>query len=149
MARLQNADARGDWERRKYTMANKVRHGETCEKVRHADESGVGYSHSGDDDSEYFTGGKRYCARCHEYIPNKGDGKYEARDGQIVKKTTGEPIPEDEPIFILRGRDRLAEQTLGKYMVLALEDKCTAYHIQGIAEALTAFAKFTAGKVLS
>lgn len=125
-------------------MANKVRHGETCEKVRHADESGVGYSHSGDDDSEYFTGGKRYCARCHEYIPNKGDGKYEARDGQIVKKTTGEPIPEDEPIFILRGRDRLAFYAISRYRDLAHDDGCSPYHMKGVADALQAFAEYRA-----
>jgi hypothetical protein len=28
------------------------------------------------------------------------DGKYEARGDQIVKRATGEPIPDDEPVFI-------------------------------------------------
>jgi len=73
---------------------------------------------------------------------NKGDGKYEARDGQIVKKLTGEPIPEDEPIFILRARDRLAATTITHYLTLAVQDRCTPYHLGGIVEALKAFVAF-------
>lgn len=71
-------------------------------------------------------------------MANKGDGKYEARDGQIVKKTTGEPIPDDEPIFILRGRDRLAFHTLVHYLGLCIKDGCTIYHIDGVVKALIA-----------
>ncbi len=74
---------------------------------------------------------------------NKGDGKYEARDGQIVKKLTGEPIPEDEPIFILRARDRLALGAIAKYYEAAVLDNCTEYHLHGIHSAIVAFGEFT------
>jgi hypothetical protein len=73
---------------------------------------------------------------------NKGGGKYEARDGQIVKRSTGEPIPEDEPIFILRARDRLAYERLLEYQKAALLDGCTQYHLDGVAEAIEWFQKF-------
>lgn len=120
-ARLQNADARGNWERGKFTTMAVQMSIQEDERV-----NGVVQASSVDMST----------------IANKSDGKYEARDGQIVKKTTGEPIPEDEPIFILRGRDRLALLVIASYLNFALDDKCTGYHIQGIAKALTAFAKF-------
>ena len=36
--------------------------------------------------------------------------------GRICNIATGVPIPEDEPIFILRAKDELAEQTLHFYL---------------------------------
>ena len=37
---------------------------------------------------------------------------------QLVKTSNGQSVPEDEPIFILRGRDALAEATIGYYINL-------------------------------
>ena len=38
-------------------------------------------------------------------------------DGErLVKTSNGQAVPEDEPVFILRGRDVLACWTLGKYI---------------------------------
>lgn len=73
---------------------------------------------------------------------NRGDGKYQACDGQIVKIVTGEPIPEDEPIFILRARDRVALGGIHEYLQACIDDGCTEYHIEGILSAYSAFAKF-------
>lgn len=70
------------------------------------------------------------------------DGKYEVQDGQLVKSTTGEPIPYDEPIFILRGRDNLAVKTLEVYAMLSETADCTDYHVRGVAEAVERFRKF-------
>jgi hypothetical protein len=39
-------------------------------------------------------------------------------DGRLVKKSTGRPIPDDEPLFILRGKDRNALPTLMAYAFL-------------------------------
>lgn len=36
-------------------------------------------------------------------------------DGRIVNRGSGEPIPDDEPIFVLRAKDRLAVRTLTAY----------------------------------
>ncbi len=36
-------------------------------------------------------------------------------DGRIVNRGSGEPIPDDEPIFVLRAKDRLAVRTLIAY----------------------------------
>lgn len=35
---------------------------------------------------------------------------------QLVKTSNGQPVPEDEPIFIVRGRDVLAARTVQFYM---------------------------------
>lgn len=37
-------------------------------------------------------------------------------DGKLVNRQSGEPIPDDEPVFILRGRDALAVDTLISYL---------------------------------
>ncbi len=41
--------------------------------------------------------------------------KYDAIDGKIVNRATGQPIPDDEPIFILRGKDLKAAKALRAY----------------------------------
>lgn len=45
----------------------------------------------------------------------KQEPKYEFINGAIWNRATGEPIPEDEPVFVLRGRDVHAVATLIKY----------------------------------
>lgn len=37
-------------------------------------------------------------------------------DGKICNVATGKPIPDDEPIFIFRAQDVLAEQSLSFYL---------------------------------
>lgn len=41
--------------------------------------------------------------------------KYDAINGQIVNRATGNPIPDDEPIFILRAKDIRAVGALKRY----------------------------------
>ena len=36
--------------------------------------------------------------------------------GQICNRATGEPIPDDEPVFIFRARDRKARKALVDYL---------------------------------
>jgi hypothetical protein len=45
--------------------------------------------------------------------------KYDAVDGRIVNRVTGKPIPDDEPIFILRAKDVRSTVAL-----LAYQDMC-------------------------
>lgn len=63
---------------------------------------------------------------------------------QIVNMS-GDAIPESEPLFLLRARDRLAVATLEAYRVLAIRDGCTDFHLKGIDERLAEFREF-AGK---
>lgn len=57
-----------------------------------------------------------------------GDPKYCVNDqGQICNIATGKPIPDDEPIFILRAQDSLAHQSILLYMnTVATEQHKTA-----------------------
>lgn len=45
----------------------------------------------------------------------KQDPKYDIIDGRIVNRHTGEAIPDDEPIFIFRARDKRAVPALLEY----------------------------------
>ena len=44
--------------------------------------------------------------------------KYKIENGKLVKKSTGVPIPEDEPLFVLRAKDKNALPTLMGYLAL-------------------------------
>lgn len=41
--------------------------------------------------------------------------KYGISDGRIVNRRPGEAIPDDEPVFVLRAKDRLAIRALTAY----------------------------------
>lgn len=41
--------------------------------------------------------------------------KYDAVDGRIVNRASGEAIPDDEPVFIFRARDRHALEAIRRY----------------------------------
>lgn len=47
--------------------------------------------------------------------------KYDVRDGRIVNRATGEPIPDDEPIMILRAKDVIAAGVVRRYHDLLLD----------------------------
>ena len=70
------------------------------------------------------------------------DGKFELRDDQIVKKSNGEPIPDDEPVFILRARDRLALRLLCEYRAMSERDGCNDYHFGILDKTIARFADF-------
>ena len=44
--------------------------------------------------------------------------KYKIEEGRLVKKSDGVPIPDDEPCFILRAKDRKALATLLAYCMI-------------------------------
>ena len=70
------------------------------------------------------------------------DLKYKVEGNKIIKRSNGEAIPDDEPIFILRGRDRLSLRTVAYYLTQSSLDGCTMYHIDGIHEAIQKFRDF-------
>lgn len=47
--------------------------------------------------------------------------------GNLVKRTNGEKIPIEEPVFVIRGRDKLALRTLAYYLLLAEKEGCNIY----------------------
>jgi hypothetical protein len=57
------------------------------------------------------------------------DKKFHIESEQIVKTSNGEAVPEDEPLFLLRARDRLAAPLLHVYGLMSIKDGCTAYHM--------------------
>ena len=62
--------------------------------------------------------------------------------GDIVKRSNGEVVPEDEPLFLIRARDRLAVKALLAYRVLSQEDGCIDYHFEHLDRDIEAFKKF-------
>ena len=66
--------------------------------------------------------------------------KYGIRDGQIVNLSSGAPIPDDEPIFIFRAKDRLAVRILTSYFS-AIEDPEHARAVAGRLEDFKRFAR--------
>jgi len=64
--------------------------------------------------------------------------KYGIRDGQIVNRLSGAPIPDDEPIFIFRAKHRLAVRTLTAYFS-AIDDP---EHAGAVAVRLEEFKRF-------
>ncbi len=41
--------------------------------------------------------------------------KYKIENGKLVNRSSGEQIPDDEPVFVLRARDKHAAATLASY----------------------------------
>lgn len=59
-------------------------------------------------------------------------GKYEIRDNRIVNVKTGEVIPEDEPTFLLRGRDENTPLAIIGYKFLLASRKPFAKSLAGL-----------------
>ena len=60
----------------------------------------------------------------------------------IVKMSNNDPIPEDEPVFLFRGRDRLAIEALFAYQQACNKDGCTDYQILMLDEQINKFIQF-------
>lgn len=61
---------------------------------------------------------------------------------RLIKTSNNEPVPEDEPIVILRGRDRLALPALLHYRTLAKQDGCTDWFMERLDPPIEEFIKF-------
>ena len=72
----------------------------------------------------------------------KLDSKFHIEGDQIVKTSNGDPIPEDEPLFLIRARDYLALPLLHEYRRMCIQDGCTDYQIKGNDEMILAFEKW-------
>ena len=64
--------------------------------------------------------------------------KYDAVDGRIVNRASGEPIPDDEPIFVFRARDVKALHALRAYF-----GHCTdTHHMAAVTQRIEDFKAF-------
>lgn len=71
----------------------------------------------------------------------KIDEKF-STSGEIVKRSNGEAIPTDEPLFLIRARDRLGVAALEAYRNLSVQDGCNDYHFEHLDKDIAAFKKF-------
>lgn len=65
--------------------------------------------------------------------------KYNAEAGQLVNRATGKPIPSDEPVFVLRAKDRNAVHAIMHYRSLCLGNPD---HYQAVDARVGDFLKF-------
>jgi hypothetical protein len=63
-------------------------------------------------------------------------------DIKIIKTSNGQAIPDDEPIILFRGRDKLALPMLLYYKGLCQEDGCTQYQLVSMDKMIKAFDQF-------
>ncbi len=72
----------------------------------------------------------------------KIDGKFHVEGDEIIKTTNGEALPDDEPLFLFRARDRLALRALWAFEEASQRDGCNEYHMKGIWAAISKFTEF-------
>lgn len=75
-------------------------------------------------------------------IPEKQEPKYSSDQGGIFNRQSGEYIPHDEPVFILRARDKHAVQTLQFYSDMAKDE----HHRSVVDTRIEQFAAFKHGQ---
>lgn len=72
----------------------------------------------------------------------KQEPKYKIK-GQIINRETGQPIPDDEPVFILRARDVTAVSTLTAYHKNAGDAGSPPEHLLAVEKRIEQFKKFS------
>lgn len=50
-------------------------------------------------------------------LPRPVNEMFHIANGRLVKTSNNQPIPNEEPVFILRGRDNLSAKTIAHYIV--------------------------------
>lgn len=61
-------------------------------------------------------------------------------DGKFGRVTTElKDVGEDEPVFVIRARDRLARGTLRHYLFSCIETRCSQAQISGVRGAIAEF----------
>lgn len=61
---------------------------------------------------------------------------------QLVKTSNGQPIPPEEPVFIVRGRDHLAIELLNHYRGLCIRDGCNEQFLEELDVPINEFRQF-------
>lgn len=71
--------------------------------------------------------------------------KYAFVDGRVVNRASGETIPEDEPVFVLRGRDIHAVALLETYAdLINASFTGNAEHLEAVQARIRQFEQFCA-----
>lgn len=75
-------------------------------------------------------------------LPMAQEPKYttSSKDGRIVNRATGKPIPDDEPVFILRAKDVHATTALAAYLEEVYNDPEHSEAVQARIDAFDSFA---------
>jgi hypothetical protein len=60
----------------------------------------------------------------------------------LVKTGNGVPVPNDEPVILFRGRDKLAVPMLERYRELCVEDGCNDFQLASMDTMINAFKEF-------
>jgi hypothetical protein len=78
-------------------------------------------------------------------LPLAQEPKYTtgSRDGRVINRATGKPIPDDEPIFILRAKDVHATAALAAYLS-AITATTEPEHVSAVQRRIDAFDAFAA-----
>ena len=74
-------------------------------------------------------------------MDSKQEPKYKAEGGRIFNRSSGEQIPDEEPVFILRARDTTAIPTLLHYYLAHLASQNTA-HAESVLRRVHDFQQF-------
>jgi len=74
-------------------------------------------------------------------MSTKLDGKFSCDENGLFNTVSGERIPSDEPLFLIRARDHHAYDTLMHYRSLCLSD-CNDLHVAGIDQTIRKFIAF-------
>ena len=84
-----------------------------------------------------------YAAHCKPQAPatRKIDGKFSTNGTRIFNTVSGQEIPEDEPLFLLRARDWNAMDALQAYQESCSRD-CNDLHQAGIRQVIEKFKNF-------
>ena len=61
----------------------------------------------------------------------------------LIKRSNEDPIPEDEPVFILRARDRFALSLLLYYRELSITEGANEWHKAGMERVILGFEAWT------
>jgi hypothetical protein len=79
-----------------------------------------------------------------ESIPTRSriDEKHHIANNRIIKTTNGQPIPDDEPRILFRGRDNLALPMLRFYRQLCVDAGCNDFQLASIDVMITEFEAF-------
>jgi len=84
---------------------------------------------------------KRRIDSKYEIVAFSG-GKPGTNGIKIVNVYNGNEIPEDEPLFIFRAKDRLAIKSLAHYFCSCVMDECTSEQVNSLANTIIEWAKW-------
>lgn len=71
------------------------------------------------------------------------DDKFHIENDQIVKTSSGEIVPIEEPLFLVRGRDYLAISVIEHYKRLCELDGCNDYQLSLFDPLISRFKAFS------